>query len=98
MWPEGKKESRLGGRTSEELKSPVAFPLRWLPRDQQGAKSTRRRRKWRVCREEGVHRDGEIKKGGNEPAIRHGCIFPFLTLIAQICHRPKKRSKIGANK
>jgi len=31
-----------------ELKSLVAFPLRWLPRDQQGAKSTQGRKKWRV--------------------------------------------------
>lgn len=30
-----------------------------------------------VCKE-GVQRDGEIKKRRNEPAIRHGDIFPFI--------------------
>lgn len=43
---EVKWESKLG--TSTVLKSLVALPLHWLPRDQQGAKSTQGRQKWRV--------------------------------------------------
>lgn len=47
---EGRKEgSKLG--MSASLKSLVASPLHWLPRDQQGAKSTQGRQKWKVFTE-----------------------------------------------
>lgn len=35
-------------KATGELKSLVAFPLHWLPKDQQGAKSTQGREKWMV--------------------------------------------------
>lgn len=69
----------MGGRERErerarnechvKLKSLVAFPLHWLPRDQRGAESTQGRKKWRVFREEErgeIQTDGETKKKRRE--------------------------------
>lgn len=47
----GEQRERARNECHGELKSLVASPLHWLPRDQQGAKSTQGRKKLRVFRE-----------------------------------------------
>lgn len=61
---EGEKKERGQAR---ELKSLVASPLYWLPRDQQGAKSTRGGgKKWMFFREreKGERKRIEMENGG----------------------------------
>lgn len=59
----GKKQrGQAKERAAGELKSLVSSPLHWLPKDQQGAKSTRGRRKWMGFRDGGIQSDGEMKK------------------------------------
>lgn len=83
---EGEKKERGQAR---ELKSLVASPLYWLPRDQQGAKSTRGgggemdvfQRKGK--RREKKNRDGEW--WGQEAAdVYLGCVSPLLSLSAHL--------------
>lgn len=45
MQQEGKKRGQVRGECIRGLKSLVAYPLNWLLRDQQGAKSTQGGRK-----------------------------------------------------
>lgn len=52
-------------RAAGELKSLVASPLHWLPKDQQGAKSTQGRRKWMGFRNGGDGR-GDSERWGDE--------------------------------
>ena len=62
---EGEREvRRVRNECHGELKSLVASPLHWLPRDQRGAKSTQGRKKWRVFRE--IQNDGGTKKERRE--------------------------------
>lgn len=50
-----KRERERTREIARNEKSFVASPLHWLPRDQQGAKSTQGRKKWRVFGEgEGI--------------------------------------------
>lgn len=71
-WKEGGWEGERERARNEchvKLKSLVAFPLHWLPRDQWGAESTQGRKKWRVFREEErgeIQTDGETKKKRRE--------------------------------
>lgn len=53
-----RERERARNECRGELKSLVASLLHWLPGDQQGAKSTQGRKKWRVFRE-GEGRDLE---------------------------------------
>lgn len=63
-----------------ELKSLVASPLHWLPRDQQGAKSTQGRKKWKVLeRGKGdIQYDGETKKGRRRGKWRGREIWTYI--------------------
>lgn len=73
-----------------ELKSLVASPLHWLPRDQQGAKSTQGRKKCRVFRggrrrDSEWWRDKETQKRGRvegqrEMGVYLACVSPLLSL------------------
>lgn len=82
-----------GGRKKErgqarELKSHVASPLYWLPRDQQGAKSTQGGEEMDVFQRKGKRRERKNRDGewwGQEAAdVYLGCVSPLLSLSAHL--------------
>ncbi len=78
IWEEQRVMGREGQRARHEchgeLKSLVASLLPWLPRDQRGAKSTQRRKKWRVFREE-QRGDSEWWRDKENRAEKDACTF-----------------------